>query len=143
MTVRPAIALGVILVALLGDGKAWALNGAVPFAQADYMWAQGYTGSGVEVAVIDLFQGDSSHPAIAGSFLGGEKFSKGAAFLGSHATQVAGTFASQDATYKGVSPDVGWWTGQTTNPGKITSQRTQTIAAETFGQGLGRSSRAL
>jgi serine protease AprX len=122
--------------ATMSAGPAVALNVVVPFVDADYAWSLGYTGNGVEVAVIDLFLADSSHPAIAGNYLGSEKFSKGAAFVGSHATQVTGTFASQDATYKGVAPNVGWWTGQTTNPGSISSQRTQTIAAETFAQGL-------
>ena len=122
---------------VLAACPAMALNVATPYVSADFMWGQGYTGSNVEIGIIDLYLADGTHPAISGNYLGGEKFSKGASFIGSHATEVAGTAASQNATYRGVAPGAGWWTGQTANPGQNSSQRIQTVAAESFAQGLG------
>ena len=115
----------------------FALEAAVDAVHADFLWQQGYTGTGVEIGVIDLFLADSSHPAIDGNFLGSQKFVNGASFIGSHATAVAGAALSQDPTRRGVAFDAGWWTAQTTNPGTITTTRRQTIAAETFARGLG------
>lgn len=114
-----------------------ALDAAVDAVHADFLWQQGYTGAGIEIGVIDLFLADSSHPAIDGNFLGSQKFVNGAAWLDAHATAVAGAALSQDATRRGVAFGAGWWTAQTTNRGSITNSRTQTIAAETFAQGLG------
>ena len=87
--------------------------------------------------MIDLFLADSSHAAISGNFLGSQNFVNGAAWIGSHATAVAGAALSQDTTRRGVAFDAGWWTAQTTNRGSITDMRTQTIAAETLARGLG------
>ena len=115
----------------------FALEAAVDAVHADFLWQQGYTGSGTEIGVIDLFLADSSHPAISGNFLGSQKFVNGAAWLGGHATSVTGAALSQDPTRRGVAFDAGWWTAQTTNRGSITNQRTQTVAAETFARGLG------
>ena len=117
-------------------GPAAALDVAVPFVEADFMWAQGYTGSGVEIGVIDLYLADQTHPALSGNYLGSEKFVNGAGWVGSHATAVIGAAVSQDATFRGPAPDAGWWTAQTTNRGSITKVRKQTLAAETFAQGL-------
>ena len=125
-------------VALLGlIGQAWALDVAVPYVKADYMWAQGYSGDGVEIGVIDLYLADAGHPAIDGNYLGSENMAKGPNILGEHATLVAGAAASQDSTYTGVAPQAGWWTVQTTNPATMSTQRRQTRAAETLAQGLG------
>jgi len=115
----------------------WALEAAVDAVQADFLWQQGYTGAGVEIGVIDLFLADSSHPAISGNFRGSQNFVNGAAWIGDHATAVAGAAVSQDPARRGVAFDAGWWTAQTTNRGSITNQRTQTVAAETFARGLG------
>jgi subtilase family protein len=115
----------------------FALTPWVDTVNADFLWQQGYDGTGVEIGVIDLFFADSSHSAIDGNFLGSQKFVNGAAWIGDHATSVTGAAASQDATRRGVAYGSGWWTAQTTNRGSITNQRTQTVAAETFAQGLG------
>ena len=126
----------VCLCLLAAVAPARALDVAVPYVQAGYLWAQGYSGSGLEIGVIDLYLADSNHPAINGNYRGYVKFSKGVAYISSHATEVTGAAVSQNATYKGVAPGAGWWTGQTTSPAGTTTVRTQTIAAETFGQGL-------
>ena len=129
--------VGFVIASLVLTGPVSALDLAVPHVSADYVWAQGYTGTAVEIGIIDLFVADSNHPAINGNFLGSQNFAKGATFLGEHATLVTGAAVSQDPTYTGVAPDAGWWTGQTTNAGTITKVRNQTVAVETFAHGLG------
>ena len=114
-----------------------ALDVAVPYVKADFMWAQGYLGDGVEIGIIDLFRGNKDHPAISGNYLGFEKVVNGAAWVSDHGTLVTGAAVSQDATYTGPAPQAGWWTIQTTNRGSITSQETQTEAAEILARGLG------
>ena len=121
-----------LVTVLLIAHSVTALDVAVPYVQADFMWAQGYTGQGIDIGVIDLFRADRNHPAISGNWLGFEQFVNGAAFISAHATQVTGAAVSQDATRKGVAPDAGWWTAQTTNPSSRSNQRRQTRAAETF-----------
>lgn len=131
--------LGVCIGLLLAAVPAGALDVAVPYVHADYLHAQGYSGAGtdLEIGVLDLFLGDSTHPAISGNHAGDVQFVLGGAWLSAHATEVAGTAVSQDATYTGVAPGAAWWTGQTTKRSSMTTQLTQTIAVETFGQGLG------
>ena len=121
---------------LILAAPAGALDVATPYVQADFMWNQGYTGVGVEIGIIDLFLADNNHPAIAGNYLGSEKFVKGGAWYSSHATSVIGAAVSQDPTFRGPAFNAGWWTGQTTKRSSMTTLRTQTVAAETFGQGL-------
>jgi hypothetical protein len=113
------------------------LDAAVETIKADFFWQQGYTGSSVEIGVIDLMMAQSTHPAISGNFRGSQKFVNGAGWVDSHATAVAGAALSQDPARRGVAYNAGWWTAQTTNRGSITSSRTQTVAAETFARGLG------
>ena len=139
MADRPRLAgtWAACVLLLCAAGPAMGLDVAVPFVRADFMWAQGYTGTQADIGVLDLFTADSSHPAISGNFLGSVKLSKGASFVSAHATNVTGTAVSQDSNYPGVAPTAGWWTGQTTNPAGITSIRGLTVATETFGQGLG------
>ena len=127
-----ALCAGLLLLA----APAWALDLAVPCVHADSLWASGYSGAGVEVGVIDLFLADGTHPAISAGYRGAENFAGSASFVSQHATQVAGVVASRDATYTGAAPEAGFWTGQTTNRGTITKLRNQTVAIETFGQGL-------
>ena len=115
---------------------AWALDLAVPVVDANALWSHGFNGAGVEIGVIDAYLADSTHPAISGNYLGGVKFAGGPSVVGSHATEVAGAAASQDATYSGVAPGAGWWTAQTARINGTTTVRDQTVAAETFGQGL-------
>jgi len=129
--------VGLSLVVLaLAVRPAWGLDVAVPYVRADFMWAQGYTGSGVEVGVIDAYLGDGTHSSISANYLGSEKFALGPTLQGDHATQVAGVAVGQDGTYTGAAPEAGWWIAQTVNHKFVTAVRDQTIAAETFGQGL-------
>ena len=118
-------------------GPALALDVAVPYVKADFMWTQGYSGDGVEIGIVDLFRADKNHPAISGNYLGFEKVVNGQAWVSDHATLVAGAAVSQDAAHTGVAPQAGWWTIQSTNRGSITSGRRQTKAAEILAQGLG------
>ncbi len=127
----------VCICLLLAAGPAAGLDVAVPYVQADYLWARGYTGAGVEVGVLDLFVADNNHPAISGSYLGEINFAGGGLWASDHATEVTGTALGQDATYTGMAPGAGYWTGQTTKRSFKTTMRTQAVAAETFAQGLG------
>ncbi len=114
------------------------LDLAVDAVNADFFWQQGYTGSRVEIGVIDLHQADSTHSALSANYLGSINFAKGAGWLGAHATSVAGAAVSQDPTRRGVAHGAGWWTGQTTNRvGILPDQDAMTVSAETFAQGLG------
>ncbi len=141
LTRRVLLAIcGVVFLTLVSPAPA--LDVAVPYVKADFMWAQGYTGSSAKIGVIDLFVADGNHLALAGNYLGYEKMTKGKGPpVGSdHATAVAGAAVSQDATYKGVAPDSGFWTVQTIKfqgPHLVGSLRDQTRAAETLAQGLG------
>ena len=118
--------------------QCFGLTDAVDTVNAEFLWQQGYTGSGVEIAVIDLHQADSSHPALSGNFLGARNFANGAGWLASHATAVTGAAVSQDPNRLGVAYGAGWWTGQTTNRAGIAPQQeAMTVSAETFAQGLG------
>ncbi len=126
----------VCFVCLAMQSPALGLDVATTFVHADDLWNLGYTGVGVEIGIIDLFLADASHPALAGNYLGSEKFAKGPNVISSHATSVAGAAVSQDATYPGSAPGAGWWTAQTTMRGGKTTIRDQTTAAETFARGL-------
>ena len=123
---------------LLSIPTSLALDKAIQAVNADFMWSQGYTGSGVEIGILDLHLADSSHPAISGNYLDSQNFANGAGWLSAHATAVTGAAVSQDATRKGVAHGAGWWTGQTTNKvGILPDPDAMTISAETFAQGLG------
>ncbi len=136
---RKSLALVVVsclLHVLLAVSPAEALNLAVPVVNAETMWNAGYDGSGVAIGVIDLYQASATHPALAPSLLGSHSFAKGAGWFSAHATAVAGAAVSADATYPGVAPGAGFWTVQTVKRSAITTIRDQTIALETFAQGL-------
>lgn len=83
-----------------------ALDRSVPQINAPQAWADGYTGKGVTVAVLDSGY-DSDHPDLAGrvtvsaNFLGGDS----AEDDNGHGTHVASTIAGVDGTYRGVAPD--------------------------------------
>ncbi|MGC4948757.1 S8 family peptidase [Streptomyces sp. DT224] len=83
-----------------------ALDKSVPQINAPQAWADGYTGKGVTVAVLDSGY-DSDHPDLAGrvtvsaNFLGGDS----AEDDNGHGTHVASTIAGVDGTYRGVAPD--------------------------------------
>ncbi|MFI6964551.1 S8 family serine peptidase [Streptomyces sp. NPDC050255] len=96
-----------------GADKLWldgrmhvALDKSVPQINAPQAWANGYTGKGVTVAVLDSGY-DSGHPDLAGrvtvssNFLGGDT----AEDDNGHGTHVASTIAGVDSTYRGVAPD--------------------------------------
>ncbi|MFI1094104.1 S8 family peptidase [Streptomyces sp. NPDC020917] len=96
-----------------GATKVWldgrmhvALDKSVPQINAPQAWADGYTGKGVTVAVLDTGV-DFSHPDLAGrvatsaNFLGGTSAQDDYG----HGTHVAATIASVDTTYRGVAPD--------------------------------------
>ena len=135
-TRRPAMGAFAAAMLLSLTGPVRALDVAVPYVRGDYVWAQGHSGAGVEIGVIDIYFAYWGHPAIAGNYRGSERFTKTPGYWGSHATQVTGTAASQDTTYKGAAPAAGWWTAQTGNPASRSDLPTQTAAAETFAQGL-------
>ena len=118
--------------------QSYGLTPAVDAVKAEFLWQQGYTGSGVEIGVIDLHQSDSSHPSLSSNFLGGKNFVNGSGWLSFHATAVAGAAVSQDPIRRGVAYEAGFWTGQTTNRAGISPQQeAMTVSAETFAQGLG------
>ena len=78
---------------------------------ADKVWLQGYTGSGVTVAVLDTGI-DTDNPELAGSIAGGQGF--GYATYeddNGHGTHVSGIITANgvDPNAKGVAPDVNIW----------------------------------
>jgi serine protease AprX len=87
--------------------KVTCTDNSVPLINAPAVWNLGYGGNGIKVAVLDTGI-DKNHPALAGkvidevSTVDGE----GVDEPGSHGTHCAGIIASNNATYKGVSPDV-------------------------------------
>ncbi|WP_127474429.1 S8 family serine peptidase [Microbacterium sulfonylureivorans] len=93
------------------DGKVQAtLDSSVPFIDAPEAWAQGYTGEGVTVAVLDTGI-DDEHPDVAGrvlstskSFVPGEEVATDFHGHGTHvASTIAGTGAASDGTHRGVA----------------------------------------
>ena len=120
------------------ESSSLALVQAVDTVNAEFVWQQGYTGSGVEIGVIDVHQADLGHPALSGSYLGGLNFAKGQGWIADHATAVAGAAVSQDPNRMGVAPGAGFWTAQTANrASRNPDSQAQPLAAETFAQGLG------
>ncbi|MDY0909362.1 S8 family serine peptidase [Microbacterium sp. CFBP9034] len=93
------------------DGKVKAtLDSSVPFIDAPAAWAQGHTGEGVTVAVLDTGI-DDAHPDVAGrvldaskSFVPGEEVASDVHGHGTHvASTIAGTGAASDGTHRGVA----------------------------------------
>lgn len=95
------------IMRLVTREKVTCTDDSVPLINAPAVWNQGYGGNGIKVAVLDSGI-DKNHPALAGkvvdevSTVDGE----GVNTPGSHGTHCAGIIASNDATFKGVSPDV-------------------------------------
>lgn len=86
------------------------LKDSVPMIRAPEVWKEGYTGKGVVVVIIDsgvqdnhpwLMRGDKSLVLEEYSVVPGAKD-----YTHWHGTHCAGIIASQDATYKGVAPDI-------------------------------------
>jgi hypothetical protein len=81
----------------------------VPFIDAPEAWAQGYTGEGVTVAVLDTGY-DDTHPDLQGrvadakSFVPGEAVDADVQGHGTHvASTIAGTGAASGGTHRGVA----------------------------------------
>lgn len=94
------------------DGRVHtALDKSVPQIGAPAMWAAGYTGKGIKVAVLDTGV-DETHPDLAGMEVAQQNFSSspGSADIAGHGTHVASTIAGSGArsggVYKGVAPGV-------------------------------------
>ncbi|MFK4836961.1 S8 family serine peptidase, partial [Microbacterium sp. ZW T2_14] len=105
----PALADGIEAIHL--DGKVRStLDSSVPYIDAPAAWAQGYTGEGVTVAVLDTGI-DDTHPDLEGhildgsqSFVPGEEVAWDPNGHGTHvASTIAGTGAASDGTHRGVA----------------------------------------
>ncbi|KAF2413872.1 hypothetical protein B1729_07715 [Microbacterium sp. B35-04] len=105
----PALAGGIEAIHL--DGKVQAtLDSSVGYIDAPEAWADGYTGAGVTVAVLDTGY-DDTHPDLEGrvldgskSFVPGEEVAADPNGHGTHvASTIAGTGAASDGTHRGVA----------------------------------------
>lgn len=105
------VTLGGGIEAIHLDGKVQAtLDGSVPYIGAPEAWAEGYTGDGVTVAVLDTGY-DDTHPDLAGrvlpdstSFVPGEEVDFDPNGHGTHvASTIAGTGAASGGTHRGVA----------------------------------------
>jgi subtilisin family serine protease len=105
----PSLADGIEAIHLDGKVKA-TLDSSVPFIDAPEAWAEGYTGDGVTVAVLDTGY-DDTHPDLLGhvspeskSFVPGEDVATDAHGHGTHvASTIAGTGAASGGTHRGVA----------------------------------------
>jgi serine protease AprX len=87
--------------------KVICVDDSVPLINTPAVWNMGYGGKGIKVAVIDTGI-DKNHPALSGKVVSevSTHSEEGVNTPGSHGTHCAGIIASNDASYKGVSPDV-------------------------------------
>lgn len=106
---KPTLSGGITSIHL--DGKVRAtLDSSVPWIGAPHAWAEGLTGSGVTVAVLDTGY-DDTHPDLAGrvlststSFVPGEEVASDPNGHGTHvASTIAGTGAADGGTHRGVA----------------------------------------
>ncbi|WP_345801760.1 S8 family serine peptidase [Microbacterium sp. AZCO] len=116
LTAAPAtfdadVSLGGGVEAIHLDGKVKAtLDSSVPWIHAPEAWAEGYTGDGVTVAVLDTGY-DDTHPDLAGrvlpestSFVPDEDVASDPNGHGTHvASTIAGTGAASGGTHRGVA----------------------------------------
>ncbi|GAA1992016.1 S8 family serine peptidase [Microbacterium pumilum] len=106
---EPSLAGGITAIHLDGKVKA-TLDSSVPFIDAPAAWAEGFTGEGVTVAVLDTGI-DDTHPDLQGhispdskSFVPGEDVDTDQHGHGTHvASTVAGTGAASGGTHRGVA----------------------------------------
>jgi subtilisin family serine protease len=105
------VSLGGGIAAIHLDGKVSAtLDSSVPWTGAPEAWAEGFTGEGVTVAVLDTGY-DDTHPDLAGhvlpestSFVPGEEVAWDSNGHGTHvASTIAGTGAASGGTHRGVA----------------------------------------
>jgi subtilisin family serine protease len=109
LSAAPTLAGGISAIHL--DGKVRAtLDSSVDYIDAPEAWADGYTGEGVTVAVLDTGY-DDTHPDLQGrvldgskSFVPGEEVAADPNGHGTHvASTIAGTGAASDGTHRGVA----------------------------------------
>ncbi|MDL9980153.1 S8 family serine peptidase [Microbacterium sp. ASV49] len=105
----PSLAGGIAAIHLDGKVKA-TLDTSVPWVGAPHAWAEGLTGTGVTVAVLDTGY-DPTHPDLAGrvsadsqSFVPGEEVANDVVGHGTHVSStIAGTGAASGGKYRGVA----------------------------------------
>ncbi|GAA1959384.1 S8 family serine peptidase [Microbacterium deminutum] len=109
LSAGPSLAGGIAAIHLDGKVKA-TLDSSVPYIDAPEAWAEGYTGAGVTVAVLDTGI-DDTHPDLQGhiasdskSFVPGEDVYTDIHGHGTHvASTVAGTGAASGGKNRGVA----------------------------------------
>jgi minor extracellular protease Epr len=85
--------------------------------KADQVWANGNTGAGVNIAVLDTGI-DTANPELVSSIIGGKSFVSYTPNYGDdngHGTHVSGIITADgvvDANSKGAAPDAGIWMGK-------------------------------
>ncbi|MGN6218700.1 MAG: S8 family serine peptidase [Microbacterium sp.] len=111
LSATPTLGGGIQAIHLDGKVKA-TLDSSVPYIDAPAAWAEGYTGEGVTVAVLDTGY-DDTHPDLQGrvsadsqSFVPGEEVDADPNGHGTHvASTIAGTGAASAGTHRGVADD--------------------------------------